>query len=1022
MATFPLILAGPIVRRITPELVSIWVALSEPRAIKLSVFTGPKQAEVLAVAPDADPAVPQQDFSGKPQRTRRVGDNLHVAVVTVTPPLALLPGQLYSYNLSFGPHQGNFVVEDDLRSQHLLEDADVLPDTTSPHKALGYGKNTLPAFATCPPEITDLKLIHGSCRRVNADLEDALAWVDDIIEGVRESAIERPHQLMLSGDQIYADDVPVVLLPQLQQRGIELLGATEFVPMMWREGVADPPTPTQRPVDAEHLPAGMRHHLIDSEARMTSNDNHSHLIAFGEFCAMYLFVWSPVLWDVDALTDFDDIFSGFAPGGQLPDNWGSLFIKTTPDADDQLVEADIRPVLDLLVGFDDDRRRLFLKNEKRASKNFRKREGLRTDLMHPAGLILEKHITANLPAKARAILAKDDATDAELARADEMLFAALADVTADEVQAVMKTVVDPRAFITRFPTPPDPLTSRVLAVCRALANQTQFRAVFELGRELAFPKNAAGEFDFTKLNDEKLWRFCQVLTQLTGDYGGLYKKTLSEDHRKQQVEKFHARLPHVRRAMANVSTYMIFDDHEVTDDWNLNPIWIDRVYNAPLGRTILRNGLAAYGVFQGWGNDPAGFAEGDHRKMLDLVTKLVPQGQTQPPTDLTKMEELETLFGLRGEVPKIDWHFSVTGSRHQVFALDNRTRREFKVRIGPPGNVGSESMKKQFPTGPRPPGIEVVFVVAPLTVMGPSLIDDLIAPLSYRVFDMLDQSEIDGMPGTNPDAVEAWVFSPELLEQLLKHAASWGRVVFLSGDVHHAASQQMSYWKKGATEPARFAQFTSSGMRNVMPSYLRTLSSSFGFMQQLARADIDVTRFGWNNDNPDVLNLPAGTRLAPTVRPKLAESPVLLPKHGVPAGARFARAPDWQWHMDVVIDQRPDGLRPTSAQITPLGAADEFEADANGSFDEAYQRLAAKHAQQIDQVNHGRQIMFANNLGMVRFEEENANDPARAVLVAVHELHATHPEAVDPQKPEIHARHVVPLRVPDATRPGAEFV
>ena len=34
-----------------------------------------------------------------------------------------------------------------------------------PHLALGYTKSILPSFATCPTEITDLKLVHGSCRR-----------------------------------------------------------------------------------------------------------------------------------------------------------------------------------------------------------------------------------------------------------------------------------------------------------------------------------------------------------------------------------------------------------------------------------------------------------------------------------------------------------------------------------------------------------------------------------------------------------------------------------------------------------------------------------------------------------------------------------------------------------------------------------------------------------------------------------------------------------------------------------------
>ena len=63
---------------------------------------------------------------------------------------------------------------------------------------------------------------------------------------------------------------------------------------------------------------------------------------------------------------------------------------------------------------------------------------------------------------------------------------------------------------------------------------------------------------------------------------------------------------------------MIFDDHEITDDWNLNLAWEKRVYDtAPpasrptaLGRAIIRNGLAAYAVFQAWGNTPEQFARG----------------------------------------------------------------------------------------------------------------------------------------------------------------------------------------------------------------------------------------------------------------------------------------------------------------------------------------------------------------------------------------------------------------------------
>ena len=38
-------------------------------------------------------------------------------------------------------------------------------------------------------------------------------------------------------------------------------------------------------------------------------------------------------------------------------------------------------------------------------------------------------------------------------------------------------------------------------------------------------------------------------------------------------------LPKVRRALANVATYMVFDDHDVTDDWNIGRAWRDARLN-----------------------------------------------------------------------------------------------------------------------------------------------------------------------------------------------------------------------------------------------------------------------------------------------------------------------------------------------------------------------------------------------------------------------------------------------------------
>ena len=43
---------------------------------------------------------------------------------------------------------------------------------------------------------------------------------------------------------------------------------------------------------------------------------------------------------------------------------------------------------------------------------------------------------------------------------------------------------------------------------------------------------------------------------------------------------------------------------------------------APLGRAIVRNGMLAYALFQGWGNDPEKFRQGKHQQLLTLAAQL----------------------------------------------------------------------------------------------------------------------------------------------------------------------------------------------------------------------------------------------------------------------------------------------------------------------------------------------------------------------------------------------------------------
>lgn len=58
----------------------------------------------------------------------------------------------------------------------------------------------------------------------------------------------------------------------------------------------------------------------------------------------------------------------------------------------------------------------------------------------------------------------------------------------------------------------------------------------------------------------------------------------------------------IRRVLANVPTYMIIDDHDVTDDFYFDDKWKTEVLKSASGRRLVSHALANYWLFQAWGN------------------------------------------------------------------------------------------------------------------------------------------------------------------------------------------------------------------------------------------------------------------------------------------------------------------------------------------------------------------------------------------------------------------------------------
>src|SRR5438309_11522895 len=98
----PLILAGPIIRRVEPRLISVWMAFSEPATVTLSVWTNTQNVGTDAALVGSSIGTP--NYSSIPVPTLGAGAKLHFALMAIqthSPDLPLTPGTVYSYNVSW---------------------------------------------------------------------------------------------------------------------------------------------------------------------------------------------------------------------------------------------------------------------------------------------------------------------------------------------------------------------------------------------------------------------------------------------------------------------------------------------------------------------------------------------------------------------------------------------------------------------------------------------------------------------------------------------------------------------------------------------------------------------------------------------------------------------------------------------------------------------------------------------------------------------------------------------------------
>lgn len=721
----PLILAGPILQHIEPESVTIWIALKQPCLVELKVYDTTNDGAVLG----------NSLLEGR-RSTVALGKSLHIVAVTAhTGKNSLTSDRIYAYDLQFTNQTSQI--------QQPLQQA--LCSNRFPTVNISYFEHQKPTFVLPPSRLQDLRIVHGSCRKPHGDGFDALPILDCLIEEAANQPAQRPHQLFLTGDQIYGDDVADPLLWASSMLGDALLGWEERLPVDQNKptdvGYYTPKqlSPGHR-VEVATYQAGFTAGLHNKEAKVAS-----HLLSLGEYYAAYLLVWSPVCWP------------------------------------------------------------------------------------------------------------------------------------------------------TTFPK----------------------------GREMMAARKAS-----------QLW-----------------------DREVRDMRQFIHTLWKVRRALANIPVYSIFDDHDVSDDWNLNQAWCLRVLGRPLGQRTVQNALLAYAVSQAWGNTPKQFEAGQPGEKLlvaaqdwsasqgtdiaayNAIARYVGMPPINPHTRLPEFVQDGPVLVLARHPEALTWHYTVRSHCHEVIVLDTRTWRGYPADekpTAPPMLLCPQAFEQQLSLPlQQAPQIQATLVIAPTNLF------------SLKVIDWIHHWQLRRDKVFAADVGDSWNIHSEALAQFLTTLFEQRQqVVVLSGDIHYGSGVRISYANTFPHSKAQsvLVQLTASALKNeeAITRLIHTRLKDWLLPEKVRRW------LGWSNQ----LNMMELSARESRRQPQMK--------------------PDWYCALEWI---------PRQSTKTPYFGANipwlmTTKQQARNNKHKWLQRLMFW---KLPWFQEGREVVGLNNLALVKFELADTSSPHKVI-------------------------------------------
>ncbi|MGW1724546.1 alkaline phosphatase D family protein [Streptomyces sp. NPDC002306] len=281
--------------------------------------------------------------------------------------------------------------------------------------------------------------------------------------------------------------------------------------------------------------------------------------------------------------------------------------------------------------------------------------------------------------------------------------------------------------------------------------------------------------------------------------------------------------PEVRWLLSTVPSCMIFDDHDVIDDWNTSAAWLAGMRTTCWWQERVVSGLMSYWVHQHLGNlSPAELAS----DALYAAVRDTPDG-----TDVLRD------FATRADADpaSVRWSYRRDFGRVRLLMVDSRAARvleEGERAMLDPG----EARWLRAQALDAPGSCDHLLIGTSLPWLLPHLVHDAEAwDAALCRGERGERWARFGERLRQGADLEHWAAFPASFEELAELIAEAGSgteapatVLVLSGDVHHAYVAEPS-WAPGAGPDARVLQLTCSPVHNSIP-----LSIRVGF------------RFGWS--------------------------------------------------------------------------------------------------------------------------------------------------------------------------------